>query len=35
MTIRPEDHQALRVIYQFRIEPPSKTPQLVREIGGP
>ncbi|HKX10529.1 MAG TPA: ABC transporter substrate-binding protein [Stellaceae bacterium] len=32
MTIRPEDHQALQSIYQFRIEPPSTAPELVREI---
>lgn len=34
MTIRPQDHQALQSIYQFRVEPPSNTPELVREIGG-
>ena len=34
MTIRPQDHQALRSIYRFRIEPPSNAPELVREIGG-
>jgi branched-chain amino acid transport system substrate-binding protein len=33
MTIRPEDHQALQSMYQFRTEPPSNAPQLVREIG--
>ncbi len=34
MTIRPQDHQALQSVYQFRIEPPSNVPELVREIGG-
>jgi len=33
MTIRPEDHQALQAMYQFRIEPTSDLPELAREIG--
>jgi len=33
MTIRPEDHQALQAMYQFRFEPGSRLPELAREIG--
>ncbi|MGH7122912.1 MAG: ABC transporter substrate-binding protein, partial [Stellaceae bacterium] len=35
VTIAPNDHQALQAVYQFRIEPPSSLPQLVREISDP
>jgi branched-chain amino acid transport system substrate-binding protein len=33
MIIRPKDHQALQVMYQFRVAPPSGLPELEREIG--
>ena len=32
MTFRAEDHQALQVMYYFRIESPSALPELAREI---
>lgn len=35
MTIDPRDHQASQAMYQFRIEPPSSRPELVREIAEP
>jgi branched-chain amino acid transport system substrate-binding protein len=33
MTIRPEDHQTLQTMYQFRKQPTSDLPELAREIG--
>jgi branched-chain amino acid transport system substrate-binding protein len=33
MIIRPEDHQALQAMYQFRFERGSGLPELSREIG--
>ena len=33
MAIRPEDHQTLQTMYQFRKQPTSDLPELAREIG--